>query len=332
MNLKWRWIMHLETRTTYGFIYWTCLSVTSCVGLTTQNKDTHRRVAASNTVSARWLGFTTQENEQQTFIRQHRTEDLLKKDQLSPEVYHKRMNSMTPRDVNNHRKEMKFSCSASLVNSTKRRPLKIKDNLQLELCLWINVSLIHWVSNWNTTYPSCARQTRAFRVSPWVKNQMCRQTSKDLFLVNEAYLSRWGVFSPCVLHMWVCVCACQVWSANIVLLGQWSYCVLNPNPLSKHVLHPSFHPWTHPPNLPLGLPLHLFFFFTHFTPITHPLTSLLLDLSEPHTLLLSLYEWYKTTWLKGKILWLTVPGYWLNHTHAQTHTYWHTHSRTPSFC
>ena len=53
---------------------------------------------------------------------------------------------------------------------------------------------------------------------------------------KRPYLSCCGVFS---LYMWVCVCACRVWSANIVLLCQKSYCVLNPSPLSKHFLHPS---------------------------------------------------------------------------------------------
>lgn len=78
-----------------------------------------------------------------------------------------------------------------------------------------------------------------------------------------------------------------------------------------------------------------FSFFLHRTSSSSPTThlhSLLSDQSHlyyciylnhtpPRTLFLSiLHEWYKTTWLKGKILWLEVPGYWLNHTHTLTHT------------
>lgn len=60
-------------------------------------------------------------------------------------------------------------------------------------------------------------------------------------------------------------------------------------------------------------------------PLLHSLLShhsrlyycIYLNHTPPRTPFLSvLYEWYKTTWLKGKILWLGVPGYWLNHTHT----------------
>lgn len=86
-------------------------------------------------------------------------------------------------------------------------------------------------------------------------------------------------------------------SANIVLLGQWNYCVFSPNPLCNHLLHPSI---VSPPldSSPLAP--------------QQSLMSLLLYLSEPHTTphsySLPLCECYKKTWLKGKILWLGLPA------------------------
>lgn len=88
--------------------------------------------------------------------------------------------------------------------------------------------------------------------------------------------------------MGVCIYACQVWSANIVLLGQRSYCVLNPNPLSKQGPH-------HPPDLLLCV-------------------SLLSAVAVPHprAAALSVRGSYKTTmsvWGENIVAWRVGSGY-----------------------
>lgn len=87
-------------------------------------------------------------------------------------------------------------------------------------------------------------------------------------------------------------------SANIVLLGQWNYCVFSPNPLCNHLLHPSI---VSPPldSSPLAP--------------QQSLMSLLLYLSEPHTTphsySLPLCECYKKNMTEGEniVAWTPCP-------------------------
>ena len=149
---------------------------------------------------------------------------------------------------------------------------------------------------------------------------------------KRPYLSCCGVFSPwaLALHVGVCLCMSSVVCKYCPSMSEELLCT-QPQPTQQTLPSPLS---VRLPSIPGTLPLLHLLVFSHHSRLYY---RIYLNRTPPRAPFLSpLYEWYKTTWLKGKILWLGVPGYWLNHTHTRTHTHVliHTriHSRTPSFC
>lgn len=116
-------------------------------------------------------------------------------------------------------------------------------------------------------------------------------------------------FTPLALYKWVCVCAC------LQILSFWvSRATVYSTP--THSANTSYSP--HHLHLPPPSAADLQHVFL-------PHISTTVFVPTTHSLSLPLYEWHKTTWLKGKILWLGAPGFQLNHTHKNTHTHTHTY-------